>query len=270
MITVEELGRQLQLLEPQKNPARLAFYNFVRNFLPGSTPFTQEMLDAFYDRALILNHWQTNKKALGETLRDDLAKISAQRSFAFSLDQVLHSCDIQAITFERLSDFQALLDKGSKRLESSGEKVRLFELRQGHTHTPHEVLSVRLTKTGAVIVEIYPNVAMIVDGELQLVRPHSRLTYTLELDFNPQVDQILATSLMRVARFRGTGHKITGQFIQGVHFASSESFDKPLNEIAEVNQAVKRIERFYVNPVSDPYYQDLYEKVVRQSEPNSP
>ena len=266
MTTVEELGRQLLALEPQKNPARLAFYNFITNFLPAASTFSQDMLDMFYDRALTLNHWQTNKKFLGEALRDDLEKIAQITPLAFQLDQAMHASDLQVVNLERMSDFQALLEKGAKRLEGAGEKVRMFCLKQGHTHTPQEILSVRLLKSGSVIVEIYPSVAVVVDGDLQLVRPHSRLSYTLELDFDPQVDQILATSLMRVARFRNVGAKISGQFIQGVHFARDEWLEKPLHEISELSQAVKRIERFYINPASDPYYQDLYEKVVRQSD----
>lgn len=270
MTTVAELAKQIFELDTQKNPARLAFYSYLKSLLPPEKPFTQEMLDAFYDRALTLTHWQTNQKSLGEIVRDDLRKVAKRMTLTFDPEQALHCCDFQVVNLESPRDFQALLDKGAKKHEAAGEKVRLFGLKEDFTHTRQEVLSVRLQKSGSLVIEIYPNVAVIMDGELQLVRPHSRLTYTIGLDFEPAVDQILATSLMRVARFRKSGSKIAGAFVQGISFAQSGSFDKPLDEIPELMRAVKRLERYYVNPASDPYYQDLYEKVVYQSESHSP
>ena len=270
MMTVGDVAKLIFELEPQKNPARLAFYSYLNSFLPAEIPFTQEMLDTLYDRALTLTHWQINKKALGETIRDDLRAVAKsdtakQNPLAFDPDQALHGCDFQVVSLETPRDFQALLDKEIRKLEESGEKVRLFALKEGFTHTRQEVLSVRLNKSGSLIAEIHPNVAVIVDGELQLVRPHSRLTYTVGLDFEPGVEQIVATSLLRIARFRKSGLNLTGGFVQGINFAQAQTFDKSLDEIPELMRAVKRLERYYVNPASDPYYQNLYEKLKTDS-----
>ncbi len=269
-MSVGEVAHFIFELEPQKNPARLAFYSYLNSFLPPDKTFTQEMLDVFYDRALTLAHWQTNKQHLGETIRDDLLKVNElgkekQTGLAFDPDQALHCCDFQVVPLETPRDFQALLEKAVEKFEGFGEKVRLFALRDGFTHTRQEVLVVRLQKSGSLIVDIQPNITIIVDGELQLVRPHSRLTYSHSLDLEPGVEQILATSVLRVARFQKSGTNVAGAYIQGINFAQSSPFEKPISEIPELLRAVKRIERYYINPASDPYYQDLYETLKTDS-----
>src|ERR1700677_3717688 len=97
-IKVGELAQQFLSLEPQKNPARLVFYHYLKNMLPLENEFTQDMLDGFYDRALMLNYWQTNKNQLGEALRSDLLAISARRPFSFDPEQVLHPNELQVLT----------------------------------------------------------------------------------------------------------------------------------------------------------------------------
>src|SRR5579864_3416830 len=97
------------------------------------------MLDGFYDRALMLNHWQTNKNQLGELVRDDLVAIARRRNFAFDPDQVLHPQELQVLTVEHTRDFHALLGKIVKKFEMAGEKVRNFSLPQDQrTHASNE------------------------------------------------------------------------------------------------------------------------------------
>jgi hypothetical protein len=264
-IKVGELAQQFLSLEPQKNPARLVFYHYLKNMLPLEVEFTQDMLDGFYDRALMLNYWQTNKNQLGEVLRSDLVAIAARRAFSFDPDQVLHPNELQVINLEHPRDFQALLGKIIKKFEQAGEKVRTFTLPQEQrTHASAEELLVRLQKTGRLIIEVHSNVSILLEGEPHLVRPHCRLVYSPELDFEPQVDQILATSPMRVARFVKVGQKLKGAFVQGTSFNRTEVFDKTLNEMPELFQALKRIERFFVNPVSDPDYHAYYDTMLEE------
>lgn len=262
-VTVGELAHQFLSLEPQKNPARLAFYHYLKNFLNLEVAFTQDLLDAFYDRTLMLQYWQSNRAILGETLRGDLGAIAARKPFAFEPDQVLHADQLQVITLEQARDFHALLAKKLKFYTDGGDKVRTITLeKEFRTYGSQEELVLRLQKSGRFIVEIHTNTAILLDGVPHLVRPHSRLIYSAELDLEPKVDQILATSLLRVVRFEKLGPKLKGAFIQGTGFHRTETFDRPLNETPELFQAMKRIERFYVNPASDPDYQELYEEVL--------
>jgi len=259
MITVGQLAQNLLSLDPQKSPARTAFYHFVKNFLNLDDEFRQDMVDAFYDRALCLQHWQTHKTELGEMVKGDLKAISARQAFSFDVDQIVHAHELQVVQLEHTRDFAAMLSKEVAKMEKNSEKVKSFRLNAEKQTGQFEVLFVRLQNTGAVIIEIRQNTALIVDGELHLVRPHSRLTYTADLDFEPHIDQFLTTSLMRVARFQVSGPRptVAGHFIQGPSFHKAESFGRTFSDVPELLHAIKRLERFYVNPVTDPYYQQM-------------
>jgi hypothetical protein len=264
MMTVGQLAQNFLSLDPQKSPARMAFYHYIKNFLKLDDEFRQDMIDAFYDRALSLQHWQANKDQLGEMIRGDLKAIAARHPFGFDVEQIVHAHEMQVIQIEQTRDFAALLSKEVTKMEKNGEKVKSFRLNADKNSQIFEVLFVRLQSSGSLIAEIRQNTALLVDGELHLVRPHSRLTYSAELDFEPHIDQFLTTSLMRVARFQVSGSQsaVAGQFIQGPSFHKAENFGsekalKTLTDIPELLHAIKKVERYYVNPVTDPYYQQM-------------
>jgi hypothetical protein len=261
-MTNAQIAHQFLAIDPQKSQARMAFYHFLKNFTNLDEEFKAETIDMFYDRALSLQYWQNNKRQLGEEIQDDLAAICSRNPLSFDHEQIIHAHELQAITVEHPRDFAALLARDIKKLEDRGEKIKGFRLTQDHpTSHQQEVMLLRLQKSGQIIVEIRQNTAILVDGELHLVRPHSRLTYTSDLDFAPHIDQFLNTSVMRTARFKAmpSGGKLRGCFIQGASFHCAETFDRRLEDVPELFQAVKRIERFYVNPVTDPYYHQMIE-----------
>ena len=140
------------------------------------------------------------------------------------------------------------------------EKVKSFGLTEDKALRIQDVMFIRLQKNGSLRVDIRQNIAVLVDGELQLLRPHSRLYYTPELDFEPNVDQFLSTSLMRIAKFsvgEKDRYKPRGCFIQGTSFYCAEAFDRAIEDVPELFQALKKVERFFINQVTDPYYHKL-------------
>ncbi|MEQ1663771.1 MAG: hypothetical protein ABL927_00175 [Bdellovibrionales bacterium] len=262
MITVEQLAQCFLSIDPQKNSARLAFYHFLKNLLPLNAPFNHEMIDSFYDRALSMQYWQNNKNALGVSIKEDLLAIASRSDLNINLEQVIHSHEMQIIFLEYTRDFAALLAREIIKMEKNHETVKTFQLKPNKNGQPQEVMFVRLQKSKRVIVEVRQNIGFLCEGEVQLVRPHSRLIYTPELDFEPNVDQFLTTSLMRIARFTASGDEgqfLTGSFIQGTNFHRAESFARNLQDIPELFQAIKNVERFFVNPVTDPYYHQMME-----------
>lgn len=262
MMTIGQLAQQFLTIDPQKSPARLAFYHYIKNFLPLDAQFKQEHIDSFYDRALSSHHWQTQKNQLGEIIQDDLTAISVRHPFGFDLEQVVHAHEMQIVNLDYPRDFAALLSAEVTKIEKNGEKVKSFRLNNEKTAGREDVLLLRLQRDGSVNVEVRQNIAVLVDGTLQLLRPHSRLCYTPELDFAANVDQVLSTSLLRVAVFSASAKqsgRVKGRLIQGASFHCSETFDRPLQEVTELVQAIKKVERLYINPVTDPYYQHMIE-----------
>lgn len=257
MMNVGQVAQQILALEPQKSTARLAFYHYIKNFYNLDAGFKQEMIDQFYDRALSYQYWQTNKDELGKTIAEDLKVIQTRSKLGFDIEQIIHSHDLQILSLDHARDFLALVNRDLKKYEVPGQHHRLFHLNADQPNSHPEIMILKLLKTGQVNVEIRSNVAALVDGELVLLRPISRLCYTAELDIEPNVDQVLYTSTMRVCRFEVAGHRVKGSFMQGPTFHRAEHFDKPLEKVPELFHAIKKLERFYVNPVTDPYYEQM-------------
>src|SRR5690606_29452945 len=115
--------------------------------------FRQEMVDQFYDRALTFQYWQQEKKLLGETIQSDLESIARRYPFGFDLEQIVHSFDIQVVLIEKFREFSLLVEKEAKRLEKQGEMVRNFPLSE------HQILTVRLQKSGLVLADVRSDIA---------------------------------------------------------------------------------------------------------------
>lgn len=261
MMTVNQIQQQLQLLDPQKNIARLTFYQYLKNWLPQDAAFKLDDIDRFYDIALSFQYWQVNKNQLGDLIQKDLKSISIQQPLDFDIDQVVHSNKMQVLTLDYPHNFAALLTRDVESLEKAGEKVKSFRLSNDKNPSVQEVLFVRLQKDGSLLVEVRQNIAIIVGSGLQLLRPHTRLVYDRELEFDIHAEQYIHTSNMRLARFKASPQepaKIHGCYIQAPHFHCTETFDRVLNEVPELFHAIKRIERYYVNPVTDPYFQHFF------------
>ncbi len=257
MLTVGQVASLILTLEPQKNPARLAFYHFLKNFLNIEAEFSPNHLDAFYDRAMTIQHWQTNRAELAQVLRADLVTLANRHSVGFDISALVHADEVQWVQIEMASDFETLLSREQQALEEKGEVVR---------HIPfenNEVLRLRLNPAAGLVVETKSKTAFIDQAEIRLVRPMTRLVYDGDYELSNQTDQILNISMTRTAVFRITSGKVTGYVIQGHTFAKVENLLGPVQQQWELFQALKKYERHYINPVTDQDYGHLVEQLEK-------
>jgi hypothetical protein len=257
MLTVGQLASLILTLEPQKNPARLAFYHYLKNFLPLEVEFTPQHLDGFYDRAMTIQHWQLNRKDLAATVRQDLEVVSNRHSLGFEKANLVHADEVQWIDLEMAGDFESLLSREQHLLEEKEEVVKHVPLES------NEVLRMRLQQTGEMIVETKPKIAFIDQGELRLVRPNSRLVYDSDYELNAEALQILNISHTRTALFKMNNQKISGFIVQGYTFVKTENISGQVQEHWELLQALKRLERHYINPVTDRDYAHLVDQLEK-------
>lgn len=257
MLTVGQLASLILTLEPQKNPARLAFYHYLKNFLPLEANFNPQHLDSFYDRCMTIQHWQLHRKELAQTVRQDLEIVSNRHNLGFDRTHLVHADEVQWIDLEMGSDFEALLSREQQALEEKEEIVK---------HVPiesNEVLRMRLQQTGEMIVETKPKIAFIDQGDLRLVRPGSRLLYDSDYELNAEATQILNISHTRTAIFKMCNQKISGFIVQGYTFVKTENMSGQVQEHWELLQALKRHERHYINPVTDRDYAHLVDQLEK-------
>lgn len=257
MLSVGQLASLILSLEPQKSPARLAFYHFLKNFLPLEVEFKPHHLDSFYDRSMTIQHWQIHRKELAQTVRQDLELLSSRHALGFNADNWVHADEVQWIEVELGHDFEALLSREQQILEENDEVVKHVPLESS------EVLRIRLQQTGEMIVESKPRQAFIDQGEIRLVRPTSRLTYDSDYELNSDAVQVLNVSHTRTAVFKMNNQKVSGFIVQGYTFVKTENLNGTIQDHWDLLQALKRYERHYINPITDRDYAHLTEQLEK-------
>jgi hypothetical protein len=260
MVTIGALLQHLAANDAAKTPAKAALMNYLKGFFDAKTPFLPAYLDQFYEHALAFPYWQTEKKILGETLRNEMIKLQESGRLDLDFQNYRHVSERQWISIDHEDDFLQLLNPeklvpttDANAPKSHFDRITHFKLSQV------EYLTVQLTPARQVIAEIRKPMAAIVKGQLRLIRPLTRLGYGPDIELMENFVQSISISSLRHALFTVHGSMVRGTYFQGHLFAGMESFEKRLEDTHELFHSIKKIERFFVNPTTDPYYQHLME-----------
>jgi len=246
---LKELASHLLSLDPQRNPARLAFYHYLKNFRRLDEDLTSEVIESFYDRALGFQQWQGSVKELGQTVAADLKSILTRHSLGAAEIQVRHADQVQWIDLIQSADFRDLLAEEGEVFKKEGDDLRLIDLPSG------EVLRIRRqAKHGLVRIEVKTRRARVEGRKLRLVRPTTELVYGADLELAQSHVQVLQISPLKFARFSVADDLAAGLILQGAGFTKSDSFTGPIDQCAEVFWPLKALEKYFVNPVTDTYY----------------
>ena len=257
MISHGQLLSLIRTLDPYKNPARLAFSQYLSAFTDLESEFTPETLDRFYDRCMTIQHWQLHRKELAHTVREDLAVISKKHYLGLEKLGLLHADEVQWLKLENLSDFEALLSREQAVLELQSEVVKVAPLNED------EILRMRLLPNHDLIVEVKPRMAFLNQGQLHLLRPTTRLSYDSDYELKSDTLQVVDLSHDRIAVFKVSGLRISGFIVQGPQFVRAENLSGSLKDHWKLVQAIKKLESHFINPTSDSDYLDLVEQLKK-------
>lgn len=202
-----------------------------------------ETLDSFYDRAMTFRHWREHKQELGQLVGQDLKDIPGAE-----LDGALHSHQIQWLEIEQERDFLELIEAENTVLQKRSEEIRCLKLDEERT------LRIRRSYDGCTRAEVKGRIGFIEGTRIHLTRPLTSLHYTQGLELKEDVDHFIQLSPLRLARFRMKDELIHGQILQGVTFAKVESVNGHPEDYPEVFFALKRLEKLFINPETDPFY----------------
>lgn len=259
MTSVLQVAQQLLQSEPQREPARLALYHYLKNFRalhPGdSAPgeeFTPELVNAFYARALSFTHWQQNAQALEREIRRLIEGwlLAADPDFAYQ--QVRHPTQMQLVTLEKPQDFQAVISQSVNKQLAKGDTSRLV------LDQADRLLAFILTAAGGVRIHIYSPLMTIRQGELVPLVEDNVLYYTPNLELDPQSTQQIDLGPFLTARFHAFDGVCTGWILRGYTFQKFESpNESPMARFPKLFYAVKHLEQFFVRRESDSLYTEL-------------
>jgi hypothetical protein len=259
MTSVTQFAQHLLRLDPHKSPGRLAFFNYLKHILDPSEPFTPSVVNDFYARTLNFDYWQTNAQSLSQDVRDDLANYIRQTK----LDEpewknIRHADETQVITLKMASDWETILSQAESSRRKSGDKLKLVRISE------QEVLSLFMTSVGTLEVKLFAPKAMVVGNRLLPLAPLGHLHYSANMELMPHVRQILQGSLMTTISFYRDENGLNGLVSRGHTFQKFETFVRARNnDNHDLFNCLKRLERHFINPQSDPYYQDLVNALER-------
>jgi hypothetical protein len=259
MTSVTQFAQYLLRLDPQKSPARLALYNYVKHILDPLDPFTPLVIEKFYAQTLNYEYWQTNSQSLSNEVREVLALFLRQTKIdEKDYAQIRHADEIQVITLKQFRDFEDLVLGLEDARRKSGDRMKLIKISET------EVASLYLSTLGTLEVKVFGPRAMVLGRRLTLLAPISHLYYSSSMELMPHVRQLLQGSLMTTISFFLDEQGLNGLISRGHTFQKFETFmrAKP-NDNHDLFCSLKKLERNFINPQSDPFYQDLIGSLER-------
>jgi hypothetical protein len=210
---------------------------------------------------LQFDHWQANSEALTMHVHEDLENFlrhypEGQDAEAWA--ELRHPDTLQLVTLKLFQDLEELVRTEHLTRQKSGDQVSVVKV------SNNQILALVLSPSGALEAKVYPNMALVWGARLRLVAPVSQLFYTPELELMPHVRQTLEGSLLTTHCFQVNQEGAHGLVTRGHTFQKFETYIRAqLSETQDLFASLKKIERHFINPQSDPYYQDMVARLER-------
>lgn len=261
MTQVSQFAQYLLKLDPKLNPARLTLYNFLKHLVEPTMPLTPAVIQAFYARVLQFDQWQSDSQSLSDSVRADVSAFLhqfANENESAAWARLRHPDTLQVVPIKLFLDLEELVEAEHASRLKSGDKIKLIAL------PPTQVLVLLLSPTGSLEAKVYPNRAIVWGAKLRLVAPTTHLHYSSELELVPHVRQILEGSLLTTHCFHVDHEGVHGLITRGATFQKFETFIRAkMPDTQDLFSSLKKLERHFIDPQSDPYYQEMVSKLER-------
>ena len=263
MATIHQLTQYLFGLNHQANAARVAWFNYNKNHCEGSTLLTPEVLNRFLCRALTHQYWQNHRTLLATEVFQSLEKFFLRHSEKNSLDFTkIHNPEtLQIITVDDLSQWSQICKKYVEMQVNTDTQIE--SLNDGK----RTALILKLFADKTLQVQCFENIAMIQEGELIPLCEDLSLFYEPHLELSPRFIQHISVAPHTTSRFIITQDlRLSGSLIRDHSFQKYDMFTGlELKNCIRVFFPIKKLEQFYINPKTEPYYQELVgqlEKII--------
>lgn len=258
MLKVGQLLKFVLELNPQKTPTRLSFYNFLRGFSTPEENLTPALIEMFFRYCMDFPHWASNKVQLGHEIQFLLENFNNFYQQRFDLSQIRFPQNMQLIEIEHFSD---LIDAASSYLTAQiqeGDKFRVLPEQN------KRLVCVVLQADKSLQVRTFDKKFTITNGQLEPLRKDLTLHYTPELELSPLHLQKIEVAPSITAQFRVLKGRAHGLLLRGyVYQHLLELKNTQLTEEPRLLFPIKRLEQFFVDRRSDPYYQEVVSQLER-------
>lgn len=259
MLKVSQLVKFISGLNPQNTPARLTFYNFIKHFLNPDDNLSSDQMNQFFAYCLEYPHWQQNKSQLGREVKFMLDNFNGFYQQKFSLENIKFPQDMQVLEIENFSDFTDTVQTYLRNQYSQGEKFRLV------SDQNKRIIAIILNPDNSLVVRCFDKKMTIRHGQLEPLRSDLSLYYTANLELATDKTQRIEIAPYITAQFElRADQKCHGALMRGYVFQKYHEFKgEILSEQPKLFFPVKRLEQFFLDRRTDPFYQDLTSNLER-------
>ncbi len=249
---ISNLLKYISDLHPQNTPARLALYNFLRHFLFMKDDLTPQLINRFFNHALEYPHWQSNKAQLSREIQSLLENFVKAKKINFDFAQIIYPQNCQIIELQNFQDVMDVTMAFAHSMTSDEDKYKVIP------DFGRKVVLVILHPDQSLTVMTFDKKFILRKGILEPLRIDLKLEYNSELNLKENVVHSIEVAPYLLGQFQITEGKVKGALLRGYVFQKFfELNDAPLEEQPKIFVAIKRIEQFFIERNSDPYYRNI-------------
>lgn len=251
MLKVGAFLKFLSEINPQLTPARLTFYNYLSHLHDQNAHLSAEDLENFFFHCLEYAHWQQNKAQLSQEIQTLVQTFCENHHVVAEFSDVKWPHEIQVLEIENTADLADAIQCYLTFSLKNGEKFRLS------MDQNKNIVAVVLNSDQSIVVRRFDRKFIVRHGQLEPLRKNLSLYYTPELDLDAEKVQRLEVAPFVTAQFSITGEGLNGALVRG--YICQKFFDLKGRSLAVYPKlffGVKRLEQFFVDRQSDPFYQE--------------
>ena len=254
MLTVADFKKQLSYKVSASDKEGMLLRNFLACFCQPDEWVNRDLLQNFYKKALLIPYWQSRLPLLQQAL---LSHLSAAGNGAGGdlpdgdMENLCQAPHWQLVKIQQTRDLIPIVEKHLRQHLSTNDKIKVLSPR------PERVVAILLKFDGGIKVFCFGPVVRVQNGELHPLSALSELHYLSDLKLHPAYVQILEHK-ESVISFRVYPHYWKGTVYGGNILGPLDSFKvQKAREYSPLFIQLKQMEDLYIQPESDPHYQQL-------------
>lgn len=262
MVRIGQLLKYLAALNPQTSPVRLALYNYLNHFHQSEQILNFEVLNIFFNHCLEYPHWQQNKTSLGkevhQLIENFAMNLPADEAKNIGSEKIRWPYDLQVIELESFHDFSECIHNYLSIHYTQGEKFRII------ADQAKKLVAVVLFPEGQVRIRCFDKKFTIRSGVLEPLRTDLSIAYNSKLELSSAVTHRIELGPYTCAQFDLIEGNIVGSAVRGYLFQKYQDFrGGTLSDHLKLFYSIKRLEQYFVDRRTDPFYQELIESLEK-------
>lgn len=257
MANVTQISQYLFRKDPQKTLVRLSFYHFLKNASESSKIVNFQFFQEFVERCFNFPYWQERQTQFQQEFTPLIQELQELPGIEISEEQKSILNNLQVISIRTSREFEIILKTHLKEL-SALEQHKLIITESNH------FLALSLLSSGGIKVRLFQPICRVINGKLVPIDSISELEYTSYMELMPGQNQRLQVNELKTAQFFMEDGICHGKMIQGYHFQNGGTVEtQSLGAVPELYHGIKALERYFINPSSDPFYRELVDQLEK-------